>query len=79
MTAGELWAQIIRNVATHAVVLGAAAIVGLLTAAVTVIAMRRQSAAHTARVAERAMKVVWYGVLGLVLGAFIILGIVNNR
>jgi len=34
VTAGELWAQIIRNVATHAVVLGAAAIVGLLTAAV---------------------------------------------
>jgi len=25
------------------------------------------------------MKVVWYGVLGLVLGAFIILAIVNNR
>ena len=79
MTAGELWAQIIRNVATHAVVLGAAAIVGLLTAAVAVIVVRRQSAAHTARVAERAMKVVWYGVLGFVLGAFIILAIVNNR
>jgi hypothetical protein len=79
VTAGELWAQIIRPAATHAAVLGAAAILGLLTAAVPVVLIRRRSAAHTARVAERAMKIVWYGVLGLVLGAFVVPAIVNNR
>jgi hypothetical protein len=79
VTAGELWAQIIRSAATHAVVLGAVAILGVLTAAVTVIVMRRQPTSHTARVAERAMKIVWYGLVAVVLTAFLILAVVNNR